>query len=168
MRIRLVLLLLAFAACPTGAGALSTDREQPVRIDADSASLDDRKRIATYRGGVVIAQGSLRISGELVTMYFDESYDLATLVAEGEPARFNQRPDDGPAQTGEAARIEYQVQEGAMVFIGNAEIVQGEFRMEAERIDYNSVTGDIQGTGAAAEDEETGRRVTITLRQAGG
>lgn len=164
MRIRLVLLLLAFAACPTGAGALSTDREQPVRIDADSASLDDGKRIATYRGDVVIVQGTLRISGDLVTMYFDENYDLANLVAEGEPARFNQQQDGGPAQTGEAARIEYQVESGAMLFVGGAEIVQGEFRMQAEHIDYDSVTGNIQGTGA--ETESGGRRVSITLRGA--
>ena len=165
MRTRLLLLLLAFAAGPIGAAALSTDREQPVRIDADSASLDDRNRVATYRGDVVIVQGSLRISGELVTMYFDQSYDLATLVAEGEPARFDQHPDDGPAQTGEAARIEYRVEDGAMLFVGGAEIVQGEFRMKAERIDYDSVTGDIKGTGATAE--EAGRRVTITLPGAG-
>ena len=164
MRIRLVLLLLAFAACPTGAGALSTDREQPVRIDADSASLDDGKRIATYRGNVVIAQGSLRISGDLVTMYFDENYDLATLVAEGEPARFNQRPDGGPAQTGEADRIEYRVASGAMAFVGSAEIVQGEFRMQAEHIDYDSVTGNIQGQGTGAE--PGGGRVSIILKGA--
>ena len=165
MRMRLVLLMLAFAACPTGAGALSTDREQPVRIDADSASLDDRSRIAIYRGGVVIVQGSLRISGDLVTMYFDENYDLATLIAEGEPARFNQRLDDGPAQAGEAARIEYQVQSGAMLFVGGAEIAQGEFRMQADHIDYDSVTGDIKGTGAESESGE--RRVSITLKGAG-
>lgn len=164
MRMRLVSLLLAFAACPTGAGALSTDREQPVRIDADSANLDDRKRIAVYRGDVVIVQGSLRISGDLVTMYFDENYDLATLVAEGEPAHFRQQPDDGPAQTGEAARIEYQMESGAMLFAGSAEIVQGDFRMQAEQIDYDSVTGDIQGTGAEAE--AGGRRVSIILRGA--
>lgn len=164
MRIRPALLLLVFVACPTAAGALSTDREQPVRIDADSASLDDRNRIAVYRGDVVIVQGSLRISGDLVTMYFDENYDLATLVAEGEPARFNQRPNGGPPQTGEAARIEYQVESGAMLFAGSAEIVQGEFRMQAEQIDYDSVTGDIQGTGT--ETEAGGRRVSIILRGA--
>lgn len=164
MRTRLLLLLLAFAACPSGAGALSTDREQPVRIDADSASLDDENRIATYRGDVVLVQGSLRITGEVVTMYFDQSYDLATLVAEGEPARFNQRLDGGPEQKGKAARIEYRVEDGAMIFAGSAQIGQGEFRMKAEHIDYDSVTGSIRGTGAESEAE--GGRVTITLKGA--
>ena len=158
MQTRLLLLLLALAACPTGAGALSTDREQSVRIDANSASLDDQKRIATYKGEVVIVQGSLRITGDLVTMYFDERYDLARLVAEGEPARFEQRLEDGQVQKGRAERIEYQVEDGAMLFVGGAQIAQGEFRMKADRIDYDSVTGSIQGAG------EEDRRVTITLR----
>ncbi len=164
MRTPHLLLLLAFAAYPIGAGALSSDREQPVRIDADSASLDDQNRIATYRGDVVVVRGSLSITGELVTMYFDESYDLATLVAEGEPARFKQRLDGGPEQNGKAARIEYRVEGGVMVFIGAAQIAQGTFQMKGERIDYNLVTGDILGTGA--ETEADGRRVTITVKGA--
>ena len=162
MRTRLLLLVLALAAGPTGAGALSTDRDQPVRIDAGSASLDHQNRIATYRGDVVIVRGSLRIAGDLVTMRFDEGYDLATLVAEGGPAHFEQRLDSGPMQKGEATRIEYRVEDGAMIFIGSAQIVQGEFRMRAERIDYDSVTGSIQGVGDEAETE--GPRVTITLQ----
>ena len=97
-------------------------------------------------------------------MYFDESYDLATLVAEGEPAHFNQRLDSGPEQKGKAARIEYRAQDGAMIFVGDAQIGQGEFRMKAEHIDYDSVTGSIQGTGA--ETEADGGRVTITLKGA--
>ena len=162
MRTRLLLLVLALAAGPTGAGALSTDRDQPVRIDAGSASLDHQNRIATYRGDVVIVRGSLRITGDLVTMRFDEGYDLATLIAEGGPAHFEQRLDSGPMQKGEATRIEYRVEDGAMIFIGSAQIVQGEFRMRAERIDYDSVTGSIQGVGDEAETE--GPRVTITLQ----
>ena len=162
MRTRLLLLVLALAAGPTGASALSTDRDQPVRIDAGSASLDHQNRIATYRGDVVIVRGSLRITGDLVTMRFDEGYDLATLVAEGGPAHFEQRLDSGPMQKGEATRIEYRVEDGAMIFIGSAQIAQGEFLMRAERIDYDSVTGSIQGVGDEAETE--GPRVTITLQ----
>ena len=162
MQTRLLLLVLALAACPTGAGALSTDQDQPVRIDAGSASLDQQNRIATYRDDVIIVRGSLRITGDLVTMQFDEGYDLATLVAEGEPAHFEQQLDNGPIQKGEATRIEYWVEDGAMIFIGSAQIAQGEFLMQAERIDYDSVTGSIRGVGDEAESE--GPRVTITLQ----
>ena len=163
MQTRLLLLVLALVACPTGAGALSTDRDQPVRIDAGSASLDHQNRIATYRGDVVIVRGTLRITGDLVTMQFDEGYDLATLVSEGEPAHFEQHLDSGPIQKGEATRIEYVVEDGAMIFAGNAQIAQGEFLMRAERIDYDSFTGSILGTGDETVSE--GSRVTITLKE---
>ena len=166
MQTRLLLLVLALAAGPTGAGALSTDRDQPVRIDAGSASLDHQNRIATYRSDVVIVRGSLRITGDLVTMHFDEGYDLAKLVAQGAPAHFEQQLDSGPTQKGEATRIEYRVDDGAMIFIGSAQIAQGEFLMRAERIDYDSVTGSIQGVSGDAKSEGSkseGPRVTITL-----
>lgn len=161
MQTRLALLVLALAACPAGAGALSTDRDQPVRIDAGSASLDHQNRIATYRGDVIIVRGSLRITGDQVTMQFDEGYDLETLVAEGEPAHFEQQLDSGPMQKGNATRIEYRVEDGAMIFLGSAQIAQGEFLMQAERIDYDSFTGSIQGVGDKAKPD--GPRVTITL-----
>ena len=162
MQLRLLLLLLSLSTFATGAAALTTDRVKPVRIDADWAQFDDRQRIATYKGNVTINQGSLRVSGELVVMHFDESYDLAGLVAEGSPARFEQRLDRGPLQQGQAARIEYSVADGAMRFAGDARIAQGQFEMEASRIDYDSLTGSIEGV--ASESEEGKQRVTILLQ----
>ena len=162
MNIRLIALLLSLSALSTGAGALTTDRVKPVRIDANWAQFDDQKRIATYKGNVAIIQGSLRVTGEVVVMHFDEEYDLAKVVAEGTPARFEQRLDRGPLQQGQGARIEYEVRGGAMVFVGDARIEQDRFAMEADRIDYDSITGSIVGAGADSDDGK--RRVTIVLQ----
>lgn len=156
--------LLAFTLCSvaTGAAALTTDRIKPVRIDADWAHFDDQKRIATYKGNVAIIQGSLRVSGDVVVMHFDENYDLSSVVAEGTPARFEQRLDRGPLQQGEGARIEYEVRKGAMLFVGDARIEQDRFAMDADRIEYDSVTGSIKGAGTESDDDK--RRVTIVLQ----
>lgn len=162
MKIRLLLLLFPLSVFATGAGALTTDREEPVRIDADWAHFDDQKRIATYKGNVSIIQGSLRVSGDVVVMHFDEAYDLDLLVAEGQPAEFEQELDRGPLQQGQAARIEYRVDNGAMQFAGGATIIQGQFKMEASVINYDSVTGSIQGQ--ATETDDGKRRVTIVLQ----
>ena len=162
MNIRLFLLVLTLSCVAAEAGALTTDRVKPVRIDANWAHFDDQKRIATYKGNVAIIQGSLRVSGDLVTMQFDENYDLESVVAEGTPARFEQRLDRGPLQQGQGARIEYMVRDGAMLFIGDARIEQDRFAMEADRINYDSVTGSIKGEGAETEDGN--RRVTIVLQ----
>ena len=162
MNIRLIALLVSLCAFSTGATALTTDRVKPVRIDANWALFDDQKRIATYKGNVTISQGSLRVTGEMIVMHFDENYDLAKVVAEGTPARFEQRLDRGPLQQGRAARIEYQARDGSMLFSGDARIEQDRVTMEADLIDYDSVTGNIRGEGAETEDGK--RRVTIVLR----
>ena len=166
MRALVLSLALASAAFPAGAGALSNDREQPVRIDADRAQMDDRRRVATYEGNVVLVQGSLRITGDTLVMQFDESYDLATLVAEGKPAHFRQELDTGAVQQGWADRIEYRGGGGAMVFAGNARITQGEIEMAAHRIDYDPVNTSIEGVGAPEKPGE--ERVTIVLRSVPG
>ena len=48
--------------------ALSTDREQPINIEADQAEADDNLGVAIYKGDVVIVQGSMRILGDTVTI----------------------------------------------------------------------------------------------------
>ena len=71
------------------------DKDQPINIEADWAEADDARRITVYKGRVVVEQGTLRITGDVVTMYYDTSRELSKLVATGRPARFRQREDAG-------------------------------------------------------------------------
>jgi lipopolysaccharide export system protein LptA len=41
--------------------ALSSDREQPINLEADAADIDDLKGISIYTGNVVLTQGSMVI-----------------------------------------------------------------------------------------------------------
>ena len=52
-----LLLGLGAALGSAGAWALPDDREQPIRVQADSAELDDRQGVAVYHGNVIITQG---------------------------------------------------------------------------------------------------------------
>ena len=54
-----LLLSLGLALGSAGAWALPSDREQPIRVQADTAELDDKQGVAVYRGDVVITQGTL-------------------------------------------------------------------------------------------------------------
>ena len=125
------------------ASALSTDSEQPINIEADRAEADDVKRTTIYRGDVVITQGTLKITGETVTIYYDENGDLTKLVSVGSPARFHQLPDgksDIPKnyQKAQAKRMEYYEGKDLIVLLGNAVYGQGGDRVAAERIVYDS------------------------------
>ncbi len=161
MRVLRTLPPLLLAGFTAGAAALSTDPDQPVRIVADSALLDDAEGIAVYRGNVAIRQGSLLIEGDVVTMYFDRDRDLSKLVAEGESARFQQQPEGGgPLQRATADRIEYYLEDDTMILIGNARLARGGDEMQAERIFYDTANAMIKGGPEGAGG--TGR-VTITV-----
>ena len=54
---------------PIFAEALSTDREEPIVIEAAAAEADNQTRITVYRGDVVITQGTLRITGDTVWIH---------------------------------------------------------------------------------------------------
>ena len=66
--------------------ALPSDREQPIRVQADSAELDDKQGVAVYRGDVVVTQGSTKLTGN--TVYFVTQnrvvlIDQAKVIQEG-------------------------------------------------------------------------------------
>ena len=96
------------AAAMTNAAALSTDREQPIEIEADTAEADDGRGVTIYTGDVVIVQGTMHINGDVVTIYFDGNQDITKVVAEGEPAKFKQQPDGSTDfQHAEAKTLEF-------------------------------------------------------------
>ena len=69
-----------------GTWALSTDKDQPIEIEADTADLDNKKGVTIYRGNVVLIQGSVRMTGDIMTVYFKDD-ELDILIMEGKPAR---------------------------------------------------------------------------------
>lgn len=63
-----ILLSLGAALGSASAWALPDDRNQPIRIQADDAQLDDKNGVATYKGDVIITQGSMKVTGNTVTI----------------------------------------------------------------------------------------------------
>jgi lipopolysaccharide export system protein LptA len=167
---KLLALFIALGSlCPSIASALSTDRDQPVSIEADWAEADDRRGISVYKGKVLIVQGSLKISGDEVTMYFDDENELKRLVAVGRLARFQQKPDGkAEAQRAKANRIVYEVTKDTMILTGNAQLAQGADKINADRIVYDTLNARIKGESKAASksSKSTGGssgRVRITI-----
>lgn len=78
--------------------ALDTDRDQPIRVQADSATLDDKTGQTIYRGNVIIQQGSLELTGSQISMTRD-SDGVETMTAVGQPAHFKQQIQDSDAYT---------------------------------------------------------------------
>ena len=53
---------------PVITAALSTDREQPIHIEADKLDIDESRQISIYQGNVQMQQGSLDINGDQLSI----------------------------------------------------------------------------------------------------
>ena len=147
------------------------DKDQPINIEADWAEADDARRITVYKGRVVVEQGTLRITGDVVTMYYDTSRELSKLVATGRPARFRQQEDVGSDfQRATARRLEYLVSSNTMVLIDKAELSQGASKITADRIVYDTAKSRIKaesrpstGKSKGTKKPKSGGRVRIII-----
>ncbi|MEM7404881.1 MAG: lipopolysaccharide transport periplasmic protein LptA [Pseudomonadota bacterium] len=127
------------------AHAARTDKDQPITIEADWAEADDLRRITVYKGKVIVVQGTIRITGDVVTMYYSPTRELSKLVATGRPARFRQKQDEGNEyQRAKGSRIEYLVSTNTMILINNAELAQGTSKVSADRIVYDTARSRIK------------------------
>ncbi|MEJ2214591.1 MAG: lipopolysaccharide transport periplasmic protein LptA, partial [Gammaproteobacteria bacterium] len=120
-RDKLFSIIFAVLVLLTGnAWALSTDKDQPVSIEADSVDIDEAKEIAIYRGNVILIQGSINLNAEKVVVYNFQS-DNSHIVATGEQVKFSQRPDNSEELIkGRANKAEYGINSTKLELTGKA------------------------------------------------
>ncbi|MCB1706019.1 MAG: lipopolysaccharide transport periplasmic protein LptA [Halioglobus sp.] len=87
---RIVVLFLSLSAALVQ--ALPEDRDKPMRITADKAERDDVNGITVYTGNVILIQGTLKLESDKLTIYHEVEADPSKIVAEGKPAKMQQRP----------------------------------------------------------------------------
>lgn len=142
------------------AWALSTDREQPISIASDRATIDDANKTAIYEGQVIITQGSIQIDADKVTINYSDKQSIDKAVAEGNPARFKQTPDGGkPDFKAKALRMEYHAAENLLDLTREAELRQANDTFTGPHIVYDTQTGVIN-----ADKGESKERVIVTIQ----
>lgn len=119
--------------------ALESDKDQPIEIEADTGELDDIKNISIYRGDVVTVQGTIRMTGDKMTVYYTENDELDYLIMEGRPATYKQLPDDSSVYDyAEALTMEYYEQKEYVILIEEALVTQEGLRFSGDRIEYDT------------------------------
>lgn len=158
---------IAFPLCLLCAGlsgqaiALSSDRNQPMYVEADRADIDDQRGVSVYRGNVKITQGTLVLTAAELTVHSKDG-DIIKAVAVGQPATYRQRPDGKEQDVeAEALRMEYYGVEQKIILIDKAEVRQGGDTFRSDRINYD-ITQDVVNAGATAG--SPGDRVRITIQ----
>ena len=174
--IKLLASLTALILVSSGAQARSSDREQPIVIEASAAEADNRAQITVYRGDVIITQGTLRITGDTVWIHYDDANTITKAISVGKPAKFRQLPDDKEDyMTAHADRMEYHADRDVILLLGNARYGEGKDKITAQRIVYDSRKGRVKA-GAQADGDETTKdkdasresdrvRITITPKK---
>ena len=135
------------ATCAGNAWARSTDRNQPMDIDAghQSGTLDDRSP-TILSGGVHISQGSLDIRSDRAEITLADG-DPTRAVLTGGPVVLNQQMDDGTPMTARANNVDYNLKTEIVVFTGDVTIQQPRGTMSGQRVVYNLKTGNLDSGG---------------------
>lgn len=166
-----ILLLLS----PFAVQALSTDKQQDIEIEADSADLDDIKGVSVYRGNVIVIQGSIRMTGDVMTVHFDDNGDMELVIMDGRPATYKQLPDDSQVyDEAEALRMEYYSLKDYVILINEALVTQEGLKFSGDRIEYDTVKSQVKAktvkqtidkNDGEAKKKKSGERVKIVIKK---
>lgn len=153
---RLLLASITVGLCQV-AMALSTDKDQPIEVEADYAELDDKEGVTIYEGNVIVTQGSMRIDGDRMVVTYNEQQELDTLLVTGKPAHYRQMPDGGTVpDEAEALTMEYHALKNMIILINEALVKQEGFRFTGNRIEYDTESSKVFARSSKTEQEQTG------------
>lgn len=145
---------------PFTARALTGDRNQPMTIEADKATLNEKTGNSVYEGNVHVQQGTLVLQGSKMTVQLSDN-TIEKIILTGSPATYRQRPDGQDTdQHAEAGRIEYHATEDRIILLEKARVWQsGAEEFRSERIVFNLKNNTVNAGGSGPGD-----RVRITLQ----
>jgi lipopolysaccharide export system protein LptA len=139
----ITLALLLSAGLSSTVRAERADREKPVNLEADKATVDDRTRTHTFEGNVVFTQGTLTIRANRIVVTQDASgYQTGVATGgEGGLARFRQKREGQDLWLeGEAERIEHDAKTEITRFYTRAYVKSGGDEVRGQYIQYDSIS----------------------------
>lgn len=159
LRIKTLTGLLSLLLAGT-AGAMSSDRQQALQIDADNADIDQQHGVSIYRGNVHLTRGSMKLVADEVVVKHDGG-TIHLVTATGSPANYQQLSDKQQQIRARAQRMEYNIDTGQLLLLKQAELHQDSNVFASERIVYDSVNDRVNAGANAASPED---RVHITIQ----
>ena len=141
-------LTLATLLVPPDALALSTDKDQPIHIEADLLQVDESAQLSRYVGNVDMKQGSLKIRADQVVLHFDSDNNLQKMDITGNPAQLEQQSDNGDMISGSALNMTYYEKDSVLEMRNNAEFRNGTDLVESDHITVNTETNALQAGNA--------------------
>ena len=159
---------LRFALClltllPTFSSALESDREQPIRIQADAAIVDETSGSSVYKGNVIITQGTLEVTANEVEIFTADS-EVIQIIAKTESdseilAHYQQQINEAMDMVvADAQKITYLVQEERLHLSGDARLQQVQDVFTGQLLYYDLGRGIVNLNSSGGSD-----RVNMTI-----
>jgi len=147
MRLVALSSLLLAAVLPLTAQAKSTDRNEPMDVEADrtDATLGDDSD-AILIGNVRITQGTLDIGADKAVIH-RKAGEIEQVVLTGSPATLKQLSDAGEPMNARASRIVYTLTSDLVVLTGGVVVEQPRGTLRGETIKYDLKSGRLDGGG---------------------
>lgn len=161
--IQTALFSLFFTSSVCVAEAQIADDKQPIKISADSLLASEKQGRSTYKGNVIIKQGSLTLKGDKVDVSHPKG-KLTKVTATGNRASFKRFSTvDQAWLKGKAERIEYHALDKTVLLVGNAEVEQpGKHVITGPKLFYDIAKQTLQAQSTEAEKE----RISVTFNPA--
>ena len=118
-------------------------------MESDSAKWDEESQKSTYRGNVVVTQGSMLLTGNLLVVT-SQNNEIKKMIVNGEKATYKQKTKNGKIVNSAAKQIEYYVDSSRVIFINDAVLTQSNNTVKSNKIIYmtnseNIIAGDKKG-----------------------
>jgi len=141
------------AGCFTSLLAENADRAQPINIEADRGTMDDKTNTARFEGNVVLTQGTLIIRADELTV-IQENDEFKKGIAIGKLAYFKQKREGyDDFIEGEAERIEYNAITDELRMFRNARLWRDEDEVHGPFISYDASTEQFMVDGSGSSED---------------
>ena len=118
---------------------LSKVSQEPIKVAADQAELNDKTGQSVYSGNVIITQGRSRLEAETVSVNTD-SDGISGFIAAGDLVHLLQYDNENNTETHAYARmISFNRERNEIVLHRKARLVQDNSSFQGEEIRYNTV-----------------------------
>ncbi|TNF98931.1 MAG: lipopolysaccharide transport periplasmic protein LptA [Gammaproteobacteria bacterium] len=159
--------ILALCLFSQTAYSLSTDKNKPLSIEADSVEMDEKRGFTVYRGNVIVDQGTMHVTGNtLVIERVGGKVKKVTIV--GKPATYRQRPDGKKTDVNASARkLQVEPEKDLVTLERNAKIVQEGNVFTGNLIEYDNKQDIVKAKGSVGATDtgpKQGGRVRMTIQ----
>jgi lipopolysaccharide export system protein LptA len=168
----IVLPLVACALVLAGVAARAerADRDKEIVVGADHSLADDKNKLLTFDGAVVVTQGTMRITANKMTVK-EDAQGHKFYVANGAPVTFRQKRDGVDEWIeGFAQRAEFDDRDDMLKLYDRARVKSNTNEISGEFISYdmNKAVAEVTGAkpGTTAPKGELSPRVKVIIQPA--